>query len=160
MSNSLRHIGLTGLKAHQSALSATGNNITNTNTAGYSRQRVKLEASLSIQTVGGYLGTVVNLGNIERLNSHFINSHLRQDTAQYHHYDSLNTYLGQVDKLLGNSSTGLSTSLSNFFSALHSVADDPTSIPARSTVVGEAQALTTRFHPLYTPLNQIGRSVD
>ena len=160
MSNSLIHIGLTGLKAHQSALSATGNNITNANTAGYSRQRVNLEASLSIQTVGGYLGTGVNLVNIERLNSHFINSQLRQDTSHYHHYDSLNTYLGQVDKLLGNSSTGLSTSLSNFFSALHSVADDPTSIPARSTVVGEAQALTTRFHTLYTQLNQIGRSVD
>src|SRR5690606_34996514 len=141
MSNSLIHIGLTGLKAHQSALSATGNNISNANTARYSRQRLNLEATLSMHTAGGYLGTGVNPGNIERLNSHFINNQLRQDTSHYHHYDSLNTYLGQVDKLLGNSSTGLSTSLSNFFSALHSVADDPTSIPARSTVVGEAQAL-------------------
>lgn len=160
MSNSLIHIGLTGLKAHQSALSVTGNNITNANTDGYSRQRVNLEASLSVQTAGGYLGTGVNLINIERLNSHFINTQLRLDTSHYHHYNSLNTYLGQVDKLLGNSSTGLSTSLSNFFSALHMVADDPTSIPARSTVVGEAQALTTRFHTLYNQLNQIGRSVD
>src|SRR5690606_6853007 len=160
MSNSLIHIGLTGLKAHQSALSVTGNNITNANTDGYSRQRVNLEASLSVQTAGGYLGTGVNLIHIERLNSHFINPQLRLDTSHYHHYNSLNTYLGQVDKLLGNSSTGLSTSLSNFFSALHMVADDPTSIPARSTVVGEAQALTTRFHTLYNQLNQIGRSVD
>lgn len=160
MSNSLIHIGLTGLKAHQSALSTTGNNITNANTAGYSRQRINLETSLSVHTAGGYLGTGVNIHSIERLNSHFINNQLRLDTSSYQYYNSLSTYMGQVDNLLGNSTTGLATSLSNFFSALHTVADDPTSVPARSSVIGNAQALTTRFHTLTSQLNQIGRSVE
>lgn len=39
----LINIGLTGVLGHQTALNTTGNNITNVNTPGYSRQEVVFE---------------------------------------------------------------------------------------------------------------------
>ena len=47
-------IGLTGLKSHQSALNTTGNNVTNTNTPGYSRQEVIFATNPS-QFVGWWI---------------------------------------------------------------------------------------------------------
>ncbi|MDX1801555.1 MAG: flagellar basal body protein, partial [Marinobacter sp.] len=52
----LINIGLSGILGHQSALNTTGNNITNANTPGYSRQQVNFESQSGTPTGAGTIG--------------------------------------------------------------------------------------------------------
>ena len=56
------NIAMTGLFAAQRGLQVTSNNITNTNTKGYSRQEVKQKASTPLSGIGvGMTGTGVDI---------------------------------------------------------------------------------------------------
>lgn len=54
MSNEMMRIGVSGIYANQIALNIAGNNITNVNTDGYSRQRVEFTA----EVLGGSTGSL------------------------------------------------------------------------------------------------------
>jgi flagellar hook-associated protein FlgK len=48
--------GLSGILSHQAALNTTGNNITNANTPGYSRQEAVFETQDARRTGAGSIG--------------------------------------------------------------------------------------------------------
>lgn len=155
----LINIGLTGILGHQTALNTTGNNITNANTPGYSRQEVTFESQTGRPTGAGSLGTGVNISDIRRLANEFINEQVRVDTALFNEQDTLNTELSRLDNLLGGDSTGLNNALNNFFSAIQSAAEDPAALPQRQLVLSEAKALVDRFQAINEKFIQQRESV-
>ncbi|MEQ5833494.1 flagellar hook-associated protein FlgK [Marinobacter sp. NFXS9] len=155
----LINIGLSGILGHQSALNTTGNNITNANTDGYSRQQVTLEAQNGQRTGVGSVGTGVNVSDIRRITDQFVVNQLRSDTSLFNEQDTLNTELTNLDNLLGGESTGLNTALNNFFNSIQSAAEDPAALPQRQSVLSEAQGLVNRFQSLHEQLIQQRQSV-
>ena len=141
-------IGLTGILSHQSALNTTGNNITNANTPGYSRQEVQFETQPGQRTGAGSLGSGVNISNIRRLADEYLVQQVREDSTLSAEQEALNSELTRLDNLLGGESTGLSNALNNFFAALQNAAEDPTSLPQRQLVLSEAQQVVNRFQAL------------
>src|SRR5690606_1951255 len=124
---SLISIGVTGLIAHQSAISTTGNNITNANVAGYSRQRVEL-GSQPEQFMGkGYLGSGVRVGSIERIIEQVAINQLRVETSNYHGVEAKAALFEQLDSLLADASTGVAPAVQQLFASLQQ-AQDPTSV--------------------------------
>ena len=142
---SLINIGLTGIRANQAALDTTGNNISNANTDGYSRQRVDFASNPSQATGDGYIGQGVNIADIQRLNDEFINTQLRSDTTLHSEQSSLLQNLSGLDDLLGNENTGLNQSLTQLFGTLQSAAENPSSGPLRAQVLNQADSLVARF---------------
>jgi flagellar hook-associated protein 1 FlgK len=63
---SLLSIGKSGLYAAQAALTTTGHNITNANVAGYSRQVVVQETSISMGGSNGFYGTGTQIAQVKR----------------------------------------------------------------------------------------------
>ena len=63
---SLLSIGKTGLYAAQAGLATTGNNITNANVAGYSRQVVVQATAISMGGANGYIGTGTQVAQVKR----------------------------------------------------------------------------------------------
>ncbi|PVY75286.1 flagellar hook-associated protein 1 FlgK [Tamilnaduibacter salinus] len=155
----LINIGLSGILGHQAALNTTGNNISNANTDGYSRQRVDFESSPGMRTGAGTIGTGVNISNIERITNEFVTQQVRTDTSLSSEQEALNTELSRLDNLLGGESTGLNSALNNFFSSLQSAAEDPSALPQRKLVLSEANELASRFQSLQTELRQQRDSV-
>lgn len=155
----LINIGLSGILGSQAALNTIGNNISNANTDGYSRQRVDFESSPSLGTGSGNIGTGVNISDIKRITNEFVNQQVRTDTALASEQGALNTELSRLDNLLGGESTGLNSALNNFFSSLQSAAEDPSSLPQRKLVLSEAAELTNRFGSLQTEMQQHRDSV-
>ena len=141
-------IGLTGILSHQSALNTTGNNITNANTPGYSRQEVQFETQPGQRTGAGSMGSGVNIANIRRLADEYLVQQVREDSTLSAEQEALNSELTRLDNLLGGESTGLSNALNNFFAALQNAAEDPTSLPQRQLVLSEAQQVVNRFQAL------------
>ncbi len=153
-------IGVSGLQAAQRALSTTGNNITNVNTPGYSRQRVDFSPRQD-QILGGLaIGKGVNIDRVSRVVNEFLNNNVQTSATNVGNMASYNTYSSQVDKLLADNVIGLSPSMQDFFDSVNALADDPASIPTRQTLLGSAESLAAKFHSLNTQLNQLDNGVN
>ncbi|MEO9525604.1 flagellar hook-associated protein FlgK [Marinobacter alexandrii] len=152
-------IGLTGILSHQSALNTTGNNITNANTPGYSRQEVQFETQTGQRTGAGSIGSGVSISNIRRLADEYLVQQVREDSTLSGEQEALNSELTRLDNLLGGESTGLSNALNNFFASLQNAAEDPTSLPQRQLVLSEAQQVVNRFQAINQEFVQQRESV-
>lgn len=155
----LINIGLTGILGHQTALNTTGNNITNANTPGYSRQEVLFETQPAQRTGAGSIGSGVNVADVRRLADEYLTQQIREDSSLSGEQEALNSELTRLDNLLGGDSTGLSDALNNFFAALQNAAEDPTSLPQRHMVISEGQQIVNRFQGLNEELIQQRESV-
>lgn len=153
-------IGTSALLAYSNALNTVGHNVANANTPGYSRQRVNLESLPGQLISGNVIGNGVHVRNVQRLNDRFIFQQLVADDSGYGRADTLNTYTGQLDSLLSGSSSGLGSSLNNFFTSLNGVAANPTSTGARQTAIGSMQSLADRFADLQGQIDGLGTQLD
>ena len=152
-------IGLTGVLGHQAALNTTGNNITNANTPGYSRQEVQFETQEGQRTGAGTIGSGVSVSNIRRLADEYLTQQLREDSTLNGEQQALNSELSRLDNLLGGEDTGLNKALNNFFAAMQNAAEDPTSLPQRQLVLSEGQQVVNRFQGLNEELIQQRESI-
>jgi flagellar hook-associated protein 1 FlgK len=153
-------IGLSGLRAHQTALSVTGNNVANTNTPGYSRQEAVFVDNPSLLTGAGYVGQGVNLSTIRRNAEEFITAQLRSDTTIYNERKVFLSQAQNIDNLLASTTTGLTPAMSAFFQAFQGGAEDPTSVPQRQLLLSQSEGLVSRFRSLDDRLNSQLRTID
>jgi len=150
---SLLNIGMTGLNSASTALTTTGNNISNVDTAGYSRQQTVQTTSASQQYGNVFIGTGTTLADVRRVYSAYLDSQLH--TATSLNSDS-SSYLAQVtptDSMLSDTNTGMSASLQKFFSSLQSVSSAPTDDASRQTTLTSAQALSNKLNSIAQQLS-------
>ena len=138
-------IGISGLKAQQTALTVTGNNITNAGNEGYSRQRVTFSENNPSFYAGVWVGSGVNIEAVERVYDGFLTEQLRIDTTSFNQNNTLATNASQIDSLLADPGTGLQPGIERLFGALQASVDDPASLPAREVFISEAKGLVDRF---------------
>ncbi len=152
---------ISGLQASQIALRTAGNNISNANTVGYSRQNVNFGTRPEQQYGNsGFLGSGVNPESVQRVVNEFITTQVRLDTTTFNQLDKYNQSIGKVDKLFSDASTGLVGSLQSYFSALQNGASDPSSSPARQLIITQSQSLGLRYNTLYDRLAETEKSVN
>ncbi|NWB95046.1 flagellar hook-associated protein FlgK [Pseudomonas gingeri] len=157
---SLLNIGMTGLNAASTALNTTGNNISNVNTPGYSRQSTVQTSSASQQYGNVFIGTGTTLADVRRVYSAYLDSQLQTSTAL--NSDS-SSYLAQVtptDSMLSDANTGMTASLQQFFSSLQSVSTTPTDDASRQTTLTSAQALSNKLNSLSQQLSQQNTGIN
>lgn len=160
MGSSVFNIGVSGLAAAQAGLLTTGHNISNATTPGYNRQQTVQSTNTPQFTGAGYFGQGTNVVTVKRIYNQFLaNQALTAQTR----LSELNAYadqIRQIDGLLADSSTGLSSAFNEFFRGVHEVAANPSSIPARQSMLSMAQALVGRFQSVDGRLNEIRDGVD
>ncbi|TGG95991.1 flagellar hook-associated protein FlgK [Natronospirillum operosum] len=157
---SLLNTAISGINAYQKHLDVIGNNISNANTPGYSRQEVVLSSALSIDKGYGYQGTGVQIDDIRRLVDQFAIEQLRTDTQVFKGYESYKQNVEQINKLLGDERTGLNSALNEYFSALQTAAEDPGFIPSREAFLGATKVLQDRFNVLHDRLTDMNNTVN
>jgi len=144
-----------GLQVFQRAITVAGHNISNANTDGYSRQRVELGTRPPSYTGQGFIGNGVQIEGINRLFDQFTIDRLREVTSGSSQFDALAQFSARVSNLLGDSKAGMNAGLESFFNAVQTVADDPSSIPARQLMLAEADSLVARFKSLGGQLDSL-----
>lgn len=144
----LLNIGTSALLSLQKAISTTGNNISNVNTPGYSRQRVNFDTLPSQFTGGSYIGSGVEVDSVERFYDEFLASEVRSRTSAQAEFQTYYELSSRMDNLLADPAVGLAPVLDSFFGAVQDVANNPGSLPERQVLVGQAQVLADRFHYL------------
>ncbi len=151
---------ISGLLAFQRGLTVTSHNIANVNTPGYSRQRVELAARTPTPVGSGFLGNGVQPTTVQRLYDDFLARQLQAGTSTQSSFATYHSLAARLDNLLGDPDAGLAPGLQSFFAAVQTVANDPSSLPARQVLVSEAQSLADRFHYLDQGLGDVERSVN
>ncbi|WP_018993596.1 MULTISPECIES: flagellar hook-associated protein FlgK [unclassified Thioalkalivibrio] len=142
---SVSGIGTSALLAFQRAIGTTSNNIANSATEGYSRQRTEL-GNLNPQFLGGsYQGQGVGVDAIRRISDDFVNTQLRTSISEQSNAQAKADLAGRIDNLLADEASGLAPVLQGFFDAASDVANDPTSNAARTVFLTEAESLAERF---------------
>ncbi|KIH85918.1 flagellar hook-associated protein FlgK [Pseudomonas batumici] len=157
---SLLNIGMTGLNTASTALTTTGNNISNVDTAGYSRQQTVQTTSASQQYGNVFIGTGTTLADVRRVYSAYLDSQLQTSTSL--NSDS-SSYLAQVkptDSMLSDTGTGMTASLQKFFTSLQAVSSNPTDDPSRQTTLTSAQALSDKFNAIAKQLNDQNTGIN
>ena len=125
------NVGAQGLFAAQRALDVAGQNISNANTDGYSRQRVQQSARggsvvpAMFSRSGADSGGVDILGT-ERIRDGFLEARAHQEHATNAGLGALSSTYADIEATFGEpSTTGLQSQLSSFWTSWSTVANDP-----------------------------------
>jgi flagellar hook-associated protein 1 FlgK len=153
--------GKGALAATQLGLSTTSHNISNTNTKGYSRQRVDFNANEPVTNGRHRVGSGVGVGAISRTVSPFVNKRIEEESSDMGQYEGLSEIYTQLETVVGDSSdTGISARMGRFFNDIRSLSTEPSSVPLRSAVRESADSLTSRFQALRGNLESMVSDLD
>ncbi|WP_428603363.1 flagellar hook-associated protein FlgK [Sedimenticola sp.] len=144
----LLNIGTSGLLAFQRSLTTTGHNIANSDTEGYSRQRVNVATRIPQLSGVGYLGSGVQVTQVQRLYDEFLATQMRTAQTTASEMESYFDHASRIDNLLADPNIGLDPAIQDFFDAMQVVADDPASISTRQVLISEAGSMVNRYHDL------------
>lgn len=160
MATNILSIGQSALAAAQIGISVTGHNIANASTLGYSRQ-VVIQGAAPAQNFGfGYLGSGVDVNNVQRIYSDFQASQVRSSQTIQSGFSSYYTQISQIDNMLANTTSGLSPTLQDFFKGVQGLSANPTSAASRQASLSSANALASRFQSMGAQLDQMGQGVN
>ena len=145
------------LSTFQRAIATTGHNIANVNTEGFSRQRVDLTQRTPQFSGAGWIGSGTEVVTTERVFSDFLTREIRSGTTNFNQLETFYNYASQLDRLLADQDSGLQPALDGFFNSMQELADYPSSLAVRQTVLSEAEALVSRFNSLNQQLDERSR---
>ncbi len=152
--------GISGLLASQLALNTTSHNISNVNTAGYTRQMTMFGARLPERFGSSYIGSGVELIGVRRLYDQYLTGQVRDATSSQGRLVELTGMASRIDNLLADPNAGLQPALDAFFAGLGDLANHPSDTASRQALLGQANALTTRLHTLAGRLDSMGRETE
>jgi flagellar hook-associated protein 1 FlgK len=160
------------LQTQRNATEVAGHNLANVNTPGYSRQRVAIETSITIQSDMGPQGTGADAVAIVQLRDKLLDRHIVGETSVRAAYEGRQRALQFAQAALGQAidrqatgaegaaaasgvggQHGIAEELSALFAAFQSLSTNPTSSAERQVLVIKAQNLATQF-------NQVARRFD
>lgn len=147
----------------QTALNTTGHNISNANTAGYSRQRVHFTAARPIEAYGyshstaaGQLGTGVEASSITRVRDKFLDSQFYSEYKWLGNYTVQGDTLEKLEAIVNEpSDTGLQTVISNFWNSWSDLSKTPESSDGRAVLVEQTKAMMDAFNYTYKQLSDL-----
>lgn len=154
-SNSLLNIGSSGLRAFQNSLNTIGHNISNANTDGYSRQNVDLAARRPDFNGFGFIGSGVGAATVSRSYDSFVEGNLRNSTSSAKEFEVFHSLAAQIDNVLADPDSGMSTSMQSFFNSMQDVSDTPSAIASREVLLEEGRHLAGQFNELSSWLNGV-----
>jgi flagellar hook-associated protein 1 FlgK len=141
------NIGLSSLYASRRALELSGQNISNVNTDGYSRQRVDLQSAggpikPALHSKYDGAGNGVMVAGVDRLRDMFLEARALTERGTAAGLAGDRVLLGRVEAVLSEpGDAGIQRQLADFWDGWDDVANKPDSLSARSQVIERAQTL-------------------
>lgn len=157
------NIGTSGMSAQQKAIDVSSHNIANANTEGYSRQRAVMKTGVpycmpNFDMPGGtgQMGTGVDVNTVARIRDGFIDYQVRVENGVSGQYTGRDSYLSQIENIFNEKSeTGISATLSSFFSAWNDVYKQPQVSTTRTTLVTQTNTLLNQIKHVYSELEKL-----
>jgi flagellar hook-associated protein 1 FlgK len=148
---------LTGLQAVEKQISVASGNISNAATPGYAKQR----AELATQVVAGDVAGVSVVGITSEINENVIGE-IRNQSGDLAEKNTLSEFYQRIELLYGSPGTApsLSDRVTDFFSGLQSLSDNPETLSLRQNAVSGAEDLTRFVGSAATQLHSLRFEAD
>lgn len=154
-------IGVSSLSASQTGLSVTSHNISNANTPGYSRQRADFSDLYALNVQPGQLGEGVQVVDVTRLHSSYLDDATRQEMGQQSKYQQLSQDLQNLEGVLGSpTNPTINSALTNFFNSFQDLTVHPQDLNTRQAVIESGSALTADFQDETRQITQLQNGLD
>ncbi|MCL2789954.1 MAG: flagellar hook-associated protein FlgK [Desulfobulbus sp.] len=152
--------GKTSLLTNQKSLEIVGNNISNVNTPGYSRQRARLTDIPSISYGNFFIGQGVTVSDVSRDYSLFITKQLQNKTVDYGEETGKSNILQELERIFNVSENNLASQINNFFDSWQSLTTNPSGQVERDMVIQQGQLLGQSFNSITDELDTLERNIN
>lgn len=160
MATSILSIGQSALTAAQVGINTTGHNIANASTPGYNRQVVVQGAALAQNFGFGFLGQGTEISTVQRVYNEHLATQVQSAQAGKSGLDSYYAQIKQINDMLADPTAGVSPALQDFFSSVQGVSSNPSSMPARQSMLSSAESLAARIQGMDSRLTEIERGIN
>ena len=152
---------VSGLKAHQTALDVTSNNISNASNKDYVRERAVISDLKPINTIPGDIGIGVHITTINRITDTFLFNRFTDTSANLNSLTTQEQYLQEIGTYFPDvTDQGLYKDLKDFFNAWQNLASNPNDGSVKVALANSTQKLTDTFHTLRDKLADIRKSAN
>ncbi len=158
-SSVLMTIGTQAITAAYAQLMTSSNNIANANTAGYSRQQVKLLPTEGQFTGSGYFGRGVTVQTVQRASNIFLTQQAASTASVSAADANRRDLLAQLDKVFGTNAGGLGSAVTQIFNAWADLSAAPADLSARQSVLADLQSFATLANTQSDQLTALQSSV-
>ena len=152
-----------GLRAANAALNTTANNISNSDTQGYSRQQVVQQAANALRTFTTYgcAGAGVETIAIERIRDEFYDTKYRENETRYGEYSEKLYYTNMIeDYFTDDGKTGFNTVFTALKTSLQEVLKNAGSSTSKQEFISTAAKLTEYFNNLSANMENLQKDVN
>jgi flagellar hook-associated protein 1 FlgK len=156
------------LMADQTALSITANNVSNQNTAGYTRETVNWQPVDAVTINGSTYYVAENSGQSAiSQRDRVLEQRVQAQTQVTSQSSAYETAMQQIESVFGlsstsdsASSTALGTAMDSYYSALSALSANPSDASVRPSVLSAANTLASTFNSSAQQLASISTSLD
>lgn len=153
--------GTSALNASQVAVAITSQNIANVNNTSYTRQRVNLSASTSINSNGVSIGSGVTVSSVTRVHDEYTYTQLKNaatsvayDTYKTQVLEEVAQYFPDLDE------SGIANDLEEYFSAWNDLASNATEGSQKIALVQSALTMASDIQSTRESLRDLQDSVN
>ena len=155
------NMGTKALTVQQKGIYITGNNISNVNTPGYSRQRLNVSSDVSTVTGIGLMGSGVKANEIQRIYQRYLGTQINNETQSMGQWEAYKDSLERVEMVFNESGGyGLNQTMSEFWNAWQDLANNPSGSVERTVLAAKSEMLAASFTKNSEDLQQIQRDID
>ena len=153
------NIGYTGLQAANAALNVTGNNISNVDTKGYTRQEAMQQAADALRTNTSYgmAGSGVNVVSIDQVREKYYDLKYWQNNASLGIYEIKQQYYRQIEDYFTDKDDvkGFNAIYSDLFASLDEVYKSAGDDTKKTEFLSQCKSLTEYFNSMSTSLQKL-----
>lgn len=153
------NIGYSGLQAANAAINVTGNNISNVETKGYSRQEAVQVAADALRTNTSYgmAGSGVDVVSIDQVREQYYDYKHWQNNASLGLYEIKQQYYRQIEDYFTDTDNvkGFNAIYSELYASLDEVYKSSGDDTRKSSFLSECKSLTEYFNNMSTSLSKL-----
>ncbi|MDJ0276543.1 flagellar hook-associated protein FlgK [Sphingomonas sp. 2R-10] len=153
----LLSIGASGVRAYQSALTTTSDNIANAGTTGYVRRTTSL-AEIGVGSSRQTTGSGVIVAGIARAADMFRSAEVRQSSSDVARSDGGIVWLERIEDAL--SSRALTTRMTAFFNTATTLSADPSADAPRRAMLESAESVAQSYSGTVGALDAASNNLD
>ena len=143
------YISGSGLRAANANLNTTANNVANSDTEGYSRQKVKQEASDALRVFANYgcAGAGVDTLSIDRVRDDFYDVKYRDNATRWGEFDVKSSYMRTIESLFTDDGiTGFTSLFAKYQTKLQEVMKNPGDAATKADMISQLSSMAEYFN--------------
>ena len=152
--------GKTALSVNQKSIEIIGNNISNVNTEGYSRQSASLSPYPAMNFGSFFVGQGVVVSNVERDHDVFVNNMLQEKSVEFGLQDGQTRALSELERIFTISEENISTEINRYFDSWQELSANPSGLVERDIVIQRGELLAEKFHLTIDDLTKVKDNIN